>query len=348
MSAKSSRSSPGGNALLDEAIHDEDKHAVQFLLDHGVIPNDRNLAIAIDSGDVDMVRFLFLSNNADFSQKARQVADLLQLVLEVDHADPNFLISWVPYDDHDDVPNITWTPLHLAIYVYGVRGLGLPVIALECVEHLITYGAQVNSLNGGGRTPLHLGAKYDWADAVICLLRHGADPNLADHKSMTPLHIACRKGFLATAKALLQGGADPNAVNARGWTCVNLAIAHGREDVLRWLIQEAGASPRPRVPRRPCTRSTLRVRPSWHPPISFVSASIQDRRTMAVTQPCTMRFVIRARKTATTMRMRMTRTTTWETLTLQNGRFCQCFVGVPAKASQYPKPQGQDCPSFGL
>jgi ankyrin repeat protein len=155
MSAKSSRSSPGGNALLDEAIHDEDKHAVQFLLDHGVIPNDRNLAIAIDSGDVDMVRFLFLSNNADFSQKARQVAlewsvwkncpDLLQLVLEVDHADPNFLISWVPYDDHDDVPNITWTPLHLAMY--RARGFVLPLIALECVEPLITYGAQVNSQN---------------------------------------------------------------------------------------------------------------------------------------------------------------------------------------------------------
>jgi hypothetical protein len=59
------------------------------------------------------------------------------------------------------------------------------------------------------RTPLHLAARFDRADAIDVLADHGA--NLADlGPGQTPLHEAVQVGALAAARRLLERGADPD------------------------------------------------------------------------------------------------------------------------------------------
>ncbi|KAI3530999.1 WD repeat domain-containing protein [Colletotrichum filicis] len=61
--------------------------------------------------------------------------------------------------------------------------------------------------------------------AIKWLLSHGADPNTTDANGITPLHVVCRWGVRAsvTVELLLKKGADANALGPRGWTPLHMA-----------------------------------------------------------------------------------------------------------------------------
>ena len=61
------------------------------------------------------------------------------------------------------------------------------------------------------------------AETVTCLIEAGADPNSFDGSGVTPLHRAVRTRCAAAVKALLEGGADPHRKNKRGSTPMLLA-----------------------------------------------------------------------------------------------------------------------------
>ena len=48
-------------------------------------------------------------------------------------------------------------------------------------------------------------------DAVKLILQHGADANTANDRGQTPLAGAAFKGYPDVARALLEAGADPDA-----------------------------------------------------------------------------------------------------------------------------------------
>eukprot|EP00976_Prorocentrum_cordatum_P019824 401839-Prorocentrum_minimum.AAC.1 len=53
-------------------------------------------------------------------------------------------------------------------------------------ELLLAVGADVNSRNREGMTPLHLAAREGHAKLAQLLIDHGADPSTADHEGCTP------------------------------------------------------------------------------------------------------------------------------------------------------------------
>ena len=57
------------------------------------------------------------------------------------------------------------------------------------IEAFITLGADVNSVDDRGETPLHGVARNLDAAVVEILLRHGAQPNVRNKKGDTPLGI---------------------------------------------------------------------------------------------------------------------------------------------------------------
>jgi ankyrin repeat protein len=70
-----------------------------------------------------------------------------------------------------------------------------------------------------GRTNLHKAAFDGNAERVKELLKKGADPNTKDKKGRTPLHWAAPyKGHVEVVKLLLEHGADPNIKNKYGRT----------------------------------------------------------------------------------------------------------------------------------
>jgi ankyrin repeat protein len=65
--------------------------------------------------------------------------------------------------------------------------------------------------NAAGDSLLMLAAYHGHAETVQLLLRHGAEADTANDRGQTPLAGAAFKGYPDVAKVLLVAGADPDA-----------------------------------------------------------------------------------------------------------------------------------------
>ena len=89
--------------------------------------------------------------------------------------------------------------------------------AANDVAACLDEGADANTLDDRGRTPLHLAARYIEDPAAIhALVDAGAEVSAQDDAWNTPLHAAWDNADPAVAHALLETGADPLARNDRG------------------------------------------------------------------------------------------------------------------------------------
>uniref|UniRef100_A0A915BSP5 ANK_REP_REGION domain-containing protein n=2 Tax=Parascaris univalens TaxID=6257 RepID=A0A915BSP5_PARUN len=84
------------------------------------------------------------------------------------------------------------------------------------VERLLLEGANPNSHNEDGLTPLHQCAIDNNEQILRLLLRHGADVNAQDTEQWTPLHAAACCAHIDIVRLLIDNGADLLAVNADG------------------------------------------------------------------------------------------------------------------------------------
>lgn len=103
------------------------------------------------------------------------------------------------------------------------------------VKYLVAAGANVNTSNTNKITPLHWGVEYNNLEIVKLLLRNGADLNARDGINETPLHWAAWTGNYESAKWLLKFGANPLATNNTGVTPVDLAKRQEHHRLYRLL-----------------------------------------------------------------------------------------------------------------
>src|SRR5215475_3008992 len=109
---------------------------------------------------------------------------------------------------------------------------------LDNLQSLIDRGADVNSKNRRGSTPLHW-AIHDEAK-VRLLLAKGANVNARQAQGRTPLYLAAMLGNgVPTLRLLLSKGADPNLVAVNGQTPLMMAARLNVEAVQ--LLIEKGA-----------------------------------------------------------------------------------------------------------
>ena len=117
----------------------------------------------------------------------------------------------------------------------------------EITKVLLAAGANANTRDRAGETPLHKAAEKGSTAATRALLGAGAKVNALDEEGATPLHAAAAWGHVELAKALLDAGADINALDGDRETALHLVA--GRRipplsvyaDVAKLLIN-AGAS----------------------------------------------------------------------------------------------------------
>jgi ankyrin repeat protein len=79
-----------------------------------------------------------------------------------------------------------------------------PEIATAMVESLLLNGAEVNSAQDGGWTPLHQAAAHGQIEIIKLLLEHKANVNSKSDDGTTPLQMAQNKGYFEAAELLVR------------------------------------------------------------------------------------------------------------------------------------------------
>uniref|UniRef100_A0AAT9UR03 Ankyrin repeat containing protein n=1 Tax=Apapanepox virus TaxID=3049969 RepID=A0AAT9UR03_9POXV len=119
------------------------------------------------------------------------------------------------------------TPLHRAVIKNHI----------EIVDMLISYGAIVDAKNRIGNTPLMYASN---PCIVKLLLEKGADPNTSNDNGFTPLHTAVNTHSLETTSILLSYGVTVDAKDYEGNTPLMYGLSY--PDVVKLLLQK-GANP---------------------------------------------------------------------------------------------------------
>ena len=106
------------------------------------------------------------------------------------------------------------------------------------VKELLQSGEDACQVNGYNRTSLHKAAYYGSDPEIFRLLiLYGGNVNALDKGNWSPLHLAARNGHLYAVKILVSAGSELNFQDTKhGWTPLHSAIIAGHARVGRILL----------------------------------------------------------------------------------------------------------------
>ena len=92
------------------------------------------------------------------------------------------------------------------------------------VHFLLENGADLNSKNKNGETPVYVAIEFNQKKCLALLLQKGADVNGCG-ENWTPLTKAIDCNKIDCVRLLIEKGADLNILDPNGWTPVLTAIS---------------------------------------------------------------------------------------------------------------------------
>ena len=230
------------NKILDRAIWDNDKAAVESVLKQGADVNHVNttdgyapIHWAVERGFSDIVAVLISSGaNVDMMTNGAIGKDRTALHIAAETGNPE--IVRILLENGANVNSRTEyqeTPLH------GVR---LFVKNVDVISLLIDAGADVNATTIFGSTPLHSASIIGVPEIVSLLIDKGASPNSVNKRGLTPLHQAAQRGHEEIVNILLAGAAILDTQTRNGDTALHVAAKKGHAGIVDQLLK-AGANP---------------------------------------------------------------------------------------------------------
>ncbi|VDI19545.1 Hypothetical predicted protein [Mytilus galloprovincialis] len=116
----------------------------------------------------------------------------------------------------------------------------LKLAATKChfniVKMLVEHKANINIRNNEGSASVSAACYHDNDEIVAYLIEHGANIDTQNNKGNTPLMLAASKGYFNIVKMLVENKANVNIGNEEGFTCVSVASYHGNCEILAYLI----------------------------------------------------------------------------------------------------------------
>ncbi|MDR2213651.1 MAG: ankyrin repeat domain-containing protein [Pseudomonadales bacterium] len=235
---------------LADAVMNEDRAAIEALLEQGADVNDPQLDdstalhYAAYQDDVDLARRL-VEAGADVEAVTRLGATPLYLAAVNGSAE---MISVLLANGVD--PNVTVLSHNETPLMFAARSG-----SVESVRLLLDAGADMEAKDDyRGATPLLFAAEQNHAEVVRLLAERGANLNArtstevtagrrgpsAPSGGLSALMLAAREGGLATIEVLLKHHAMVNQQSAEGHTALLAAIQNANVDIANLLI-DAGA-----------------------------------------------------------------------------------------------------------
>lgn len=95
----------------------------------------------------------------------------------------------------------------------------------------LAEGADVDSVDENGNTPLMLAAKIGNPRMIKIILAHNPDINKQNHQGYTALMIAAEQGQFHITEQLIRNGADKSLTNHDGLTSGEIALRNGHADI---------------------------------------------------------------------------------------------------------------------
>lgn len=112
---------------------------------------------------------------------------------------------------------------------------------LECLDALISAGADMEALERDGQNALHFAARHLSGYFIEALLDRGADPNAQTLGGMSAFHIAIAQAREPVARLLAARGADVSLPDFEGATPLHTAVVSENPHTILWLLS-LGAS----------------------------------------------------------------------------------------------------------
>jgi len=222
-------------------------------------------AVTSVDADIDMVRFL-VGNGADVNAVGGEFHQdtVLSLAVQSGNLDKIRFLLDAGSNIHYQRPH----GYDALIDAMHGRDISKDKNLIPILELLIERGAQVSGVSSYGESALRVASRVGRFDAVKVLLAAGAEPTLLewtelmheitlgsldgvkalldkgadlcarDYWDRTPWLLSLHVGDLEKAKLLLQSGADRSARGRCGKVPLMYPIEHNRADILEWLIEE--------------------------------------------------------------------------------------------------------------
>ncbi|KAI9555390.1 hypothetical protein GHT06_017905 [Daphnia sinensis] len=129
---------------------------------------------------------------------------------------------------------------------------------VQRIKELLGLGANPNTQDNAGWTPLHEVVSCGNEEIVALLVENGANPNIPGGQNETSLHdaVACNRANIV--RLLVSHGADVNARNSRGLTPKDLC-SKDNEDMIAALQTSTIMPATPSNPDRSNVRTTLQT-----------------------------------------------------------------------------------------
>jgi uncharacterized protein len=228
-------------------------------------PRPEIVTILLDAGAEVNYRDGINQSTALMAVKDPEIASMLiEAGAEVNHADSYGMtaLSWAAADGYREViplfleagAGVTFEINRVMLAAY--RGNG------DELNALIKNGADIDTADAEGWTPLAVAAEYGSAGMVRLLLEAGADPDcrytgwipqLPPHEEFTPLMGAAKHNHSEAAELLLEYGAAVDAQDFYYTTALFHAIRADSAETVRVLLEGGAALERSFQGRKPLT-----------------------------------------------------------------------------------------------